>query len=293
MNISLRQLEYVVAVARLRNFREAAAACHVSQSGLSIQLRQLEDHLGVQIFERDRRRVLVTAAGEEIVHRAERVLGEARGLVDGAAAAARPMSGVLRLGVIPTIAPYLLPAALPRLRKRYPEFRVRLREALTADLVEATRQGDLDLLLVSLDAPLGGLVERPLFDDPFVVALPHGHRLAARKVLSEADLHGEPVLLLDDGHCLRDNALAVCHAAGLDEASDFRAGSLNTLVQMVAAGDGITLLPSMAARVETRHSALALVPFRKPVPSRRIGLAWRPMSGRAAEYERIAPLFCL
>lgn len=291
MDISLRQLEYVVAVARLRNFHEAAAACAVSQPGLSIQLRQLEEQLGVRLFERDRRRVLVTAAGEEIVRRAERVLDEARALVESAAAAARPMTGVLRLGVIPTIAPYLLPAALPRLRARHSGLKVRLREGLTADLVEATRRGDLDLLLLSLDAPLGGLHQQELFVDPFVVALPRRHRLASRKSLTEDDLRGETVLLLDDGHCLRDNALSVCTSLGLSEAHDFRASSLGTLVQMVAAGDGMTLLPAMAAAVEKGRGEIALVPFRGRAPGRRIGLAWRPTSPRAGEYARIAEVF--
>jgi LysR family hydrogen peroxide-inducible transcriptional activator len=291
MDISLRQLEYVVAVARLRNFHEAAAACHVSQPGLSIQLRQLEDQLGVTIFERDRRRVLVTSVGEEIVRRAARVLEEAQGLVESARASSKPMSGLLRLGVIPTVAPYVLPAALPRLRKKHPELRVRLREAHTADLVQAMRDGELDLLLLSLDADLGGLVEQELFVDPFVVALPRAHRLTSRKSLREKDLDGEPVLLLEDGHCLRENALSVCRSAGAREAGDFRAGSLATLVQMVAAGDGITLLPGMAAAVESKRGEIVVVPFADPAPGRRIGFAWRSTSPRVREFETIAGFF--
>jgi LysR family hydrogen peroxide-inducible transcriptional activator len=291
MDISLRQLEYVVAVARLRNFHEAAAACHVSQPGLSIQLRQLEDQLGVAIFERDRRRVLVTSVGEEIVRRAARVLEEAEGLVESAKAASKPMCGLLRLGVIPTVAPYALPAALPRLRKKYPELRVRLREAHTADLVQAMRDGELDLLLLSLDADLGGLVEHELFVDAFVVALPRSHRLTSRKSLREKDLDGEPVLLLEDGHCLRENALSVCRSAGAKEAGDFRAGSLATLVQMVAAGDGITLLPAMAASVESKRGEIVVVPFADPAPGRRIGFAWRSTSPRVREFETIAGFF--
>jgi LysR family hydrogen peroxide-inducible transcriptional activator len=291
MDISLRQLEYVVAVARLRNFHEAAASCHVSQPGLSIQLRQLEEQLGVRIFERDRRCVLVTSEGEEIVRRAARVLEEAGALVDAAKAASRPMCGLLRLGVIPTVAPYVLPAALPRIRKKHPELRVRLREAHTADLVEAMRDGELDLLLLSLDAPLGGLVERELFVDRFVVALPRGHRLSSRKTLREKDLAGEPVLLLEDGHCLRDNALSVCQSAGAKEAGDFRAGSLSTLVQMVAAGDGLTLLPAMAAAVESKRGEIDVVPFAEPAPGRRIGFAWRATSPRVQEFETLVAFF--
>jgi LysR family transcriptional regulator, hydrogen peroxide-inducible genes activator len=291
MDISLRQLEYVVAVARFRNFHEAAASCHVSQPGLSIQLRQLEEQLGIRIFERDRRRVLLTSEGEEIVRRAARVLEEAGALVEAAKASSKPMGGLLRLGVIPTVAPYVLPAALPRLRKKHPGLRVRLREAHTADLVQSMREGDLDLLLLSLDADLGGLVERELFVDDFVVALPRAHRLAARKAIREKDLLNEPVLLLEDGHCLRANALSVCQSAGAREQADFRAGSLSTLVQMVAAGNGITLLPSMAALVESKRSEIVVVPFTSPAPGRRIGFAWRATSPRVREFETIATFF--
>jgi len=281
---TLRQLEYLVAIADLGSFHRAARACGVSQPGLSAQIRQLEALLDLHLLERDRRRVLLTPAGEALVRRARVVLAEARGLVEAANALQRPLSGALRLGVIPTVAPYLLPRALSRVRSRHPELRLRLREAQTADLVAALERGELDVLLLALEAALGGLETLELFRDPFHVALPAGHRLARRRRLREQDLADQPVLLLDDGHCLRAQALAVCREAGAEEQSDFRATSLGTLIEMVCGGAGVTLLPELALERETRRSGLAVVPFAKPAPHRTIGLAWRPSSGRAAEF---------
>jgi LysR family hydrogen peroxide-inducible transcriptional activator len=281
---TLRQLEYLVAIADLGSFHRAARACGVSQPGLSAQIRQLEALLDLHLLERDRRRVLLTPAGEALVRRARVVLAEARGLVEAANALQRPLSGALRLGVIPTVAPYLLPRALSRVRSRHPELRLRLREAQTADLVAALERGELDVLLLALEAALGGLETLELFRDPFHVALPADHRLARRRRLREQDLADQPVLLLDDGHCLRAQALAVCREAGAEEQSDFRATSLGTLIEMVCGGAGVTLLPELALERETRRSGLAVVPFAKPAPHRTIGLAWRPSSGRAAEF---------
>ena len=281
---TLRQLEYLVAIADLGSFHRAARACGVSQPGLSAQIRQLEALLDLHLLERDRRRVLLTPAGEALVRRARVVLAEARGLVETANALQRPLSGALRLGVIPTVAPYLLPRALSRVRSRHPELRLRLREAQTADLVAALERGELDVLLLALEAALGGLETLELFRDPFHVALPAGHRLARRRRLREQDLADQPVPLLDDGHCLRAQALAVCREAGAEEQSDFRATSLGTLIEMVCGGAGVTLLPELALERETRRSGLAVVPFAKPAPHRTIGLAWRPSSGRAAEF---------
>ena len=285
---TLRQLEYLVAIADLGSFHRAARACGVSQPGLSAQIRQLEALLDLRLLERDRRRVLLTPAGEALVRRARAVLAEARGLVEIAHALQRPLSGALRLGVIPTVAPYLLPRALPRVRRRHPELRLRLREAQTGDLVAALERGELDVLLLALEAPLGALETLALFRDRFHVALPAGHPLARRRRIRERDLAGEPVLLLDDGHCLRAQALAVCSEAGAEEQSDFRATSLGTLIEMVCGGAGVTLLPELALASETRRRGLAVVPFAKPEPYRTIGLAWRPSSGRAAEFALLA-----
>jgi LysR family hydrogen peroxide-inducible transcriptional activator len=288
---TLRQLEYLVAIADLRSFHRAAKACHVSQPGLSAQIRQLESILDVQLFERGRRGVLATPAGEAVAARARVVLAEAEALVETARAFRRPLAGRLRLGAIPTIAPYLLPRILPQVRRRHPDLRLELHEARTGELVERLRAGQLDLLLLALEAPLEGLATRALFADPFVAALPASHPLASRKRLRESDLRGEVALLLDDGHCLRDQALAVCRAGGAQEIGDFRASSLATLVEMVRGGAGVTLLPSLALSAAVATPDLAIVPFAKPAPSRTIGLAWRPRSGRAAEFEQLAELF--
>jgi len=285
---TLRQLEYLVAIADLGSFHRAARACGVSQPGLSAQIRQLETLLDLRLLERDRRRVLLTPAGVEMVRRARAVLAETRGLVETASALQRPLCGTLRLGVIPTVAPYLLPRVLPCVRRRHPELRLRLREAQTGDLVAALERGELDVLLLALEAPLGDVATRELFRDPFHVALPADHRLAKRVRLREADLAGEPVLLLADGHCLRAQALAVCREGGAEEQSDFRATSLGTLIEMVCGGAGVTLLPELALASEARRRGLAVRPFAKPAPYRTIGLAWRPSSGRGAEFALLA-----
>jgi LysR family hydrogen peroxide-inducible transcriptional activator len=288
---TLRQLEYAVAIADLGSFQRAARACHVTQPGLSAQIRQLEELVGVRLFERDRRRVFVTPAGEELIRRARRVLAEAEGIVDAAQSLHAPLCGTLRLGVIPTIAPYLLPQVLPRVRRRHPQLRLRLHEARTAELVALLRRGELDLLLLALEAPLDGLETRPLFSDPFVFAAARGHRLAGRARVRESDLEGERVLLLEDGHCLREQALAACQGMGAEEIGDFRASSLATLVEMVAGGAGATLLPELSVDAARRgRTELALLPFVAPAPARTIGLAWRPTSGRGAEFELLAKL---
>ena len=287
--LNFNHLYYFHVVAKRGSFSQAAEELRVSQSAISIQIKQLEEHLGVVLFERDRRRVRVTAAGEEIVARARRVLTEARELVEAARVFTRPLSGPLCLGVIPTIAPYWLPRTLPSLRRAYPELELRLREDHTRHLVEACLDGELDLLLLACEADLGGLQTLPIARDPFVVALPRGHPLCRRKFIRESDLEDQQVLLLEDGHCLRDQALDVCAAAGASELGDLRATSLGTLVQMVASGAGLTLLPEIALEVELRGSnEIEVRRFRKPQPGRTIGLAWRRTSPRAAEYRELA-----
>ena len=292
MRPTLRQLEYVVAIADHGSFSRAARACHVTQSGLSAQVAQVESLLELQLFERSRRKVLVTPAGEALVRRARDLLRDVDELVETARAYTRPLSGTLRLGAIPTVAPYLLPRVLPRLRRAYPQLALQLREDTTRALLSRLSAGSLDVLLLALEAPLGDVESLPLFRDEFVLAAPTGHRLARRRRVRESDLDSEDVLLLEDGHCLREQALSVCQSAGAREHSDFRASSLGTLVQMVAGGAGVTLLPRLAQAVETRHADLAIVPFARPAPHRTIGLAWRRSSPRAAEYrelgERIA-----
>lgn len=287
---TLRQLEYLVAIADHGSFHAAARACHVTQPGLSTQIRLLEELLGMRLFERDRRKVLVTPGGETMVERARRVLAEVNHLVEAAQSQDQPLTGRLRLGVIPTVSPYLLPRALPVIRKHYPDLTFQLHEGQTEDLLRLLQRGELDLLLLALEAKLAGVETAALFRDPFVVAVPDNHSLAKRKRLTETDLAGEPLLLLEDGHCLRDQALLICDRVGVEEQSDFRASSLPTLVQMVAGGSGVTLLPKLALPVEGKAKNLVVIPFRKDAPYRTIGLAWRPTSPRAAEFRLLGEL---
>jgi LysR family hydrogen peroxide-inducible transcriptional activator len=273
-----RQLQYAVAVADARSFRRAAALCGVSQPSLSAQLAQLEEALGVQLFERDRRRVLVTQAGEELIARARRLLVETDDLADAARRLGDPLAATLRLGVIPTISPYLLPELVPALRRAQPRLVVRWTEDKTSALVRAVQEGTLEGAVLALEVPLGDLEREELARDPFVLAVPRAHPLAKAPGPAElSELDGASVLLLDDGHCLRDQALAVCSLAGTQEL-DFRATSLSTLSQMVAAGVGITLLPRLAVPTESRHAALVVRPLADPRAFRTLGLVWRRTS---------------
>jgi len=285
---SLRQLQYAVAVAETRNFRRAAALCGVSQPSLSAQLAGLEGALGVRLFERDRRHVLLTAAGEALVARARRILTETDDLVDGARLLANPLAGTLRIGVIPTISPYLLPGVVQALRHDQPRLTVRWTEDKTDVLVRALESGALDAALLALEANLGDLAHEEIGRDPFVLATPRRHPLGKPSAPATArDLRGAHVLLLDDGHCLRDQALAVCGGAHAQELG-FRATSLPTLAQMVASGAGITLLPKMAVPTEGRRAAIALRPFADEKAFRTIGLVWRRTSPLAPALRDIA-----
>ena len=276
MRPTVRQLEYVVAVAEHLHFSRAAEACAISQPALSAQIQQLEELYGVQLFERDRRKVLVTDAGREIIERARAILTEIDALADAAHCADEPLVGRTMLGVIPTVAPYLLPKLLPRLREQYPKLQLVLREDQTIRLLAQLAEGKLDVLLLALPVEAAFVAELPLFDESFLVALPAAHSLAGKKHISESDLRDQVVLLLDDGHCLRDHALSVCNAAGARESEQVRATSLGTLAHMVAHGLGITLLPEMAVGVESAAAeGLVVRPFSKPAPGRKIGLVWR------------------
>src|SRR3989440_8266969 len=287
-SLSLRQLQYAAAVAETRNFRRAAELCRVAQPSLSAQLGQLEKTLGVRLFERTPRGVLLTAAGEEIVARARKLLVGADDLVEAARRLGDPLAGTMRLGVIPTISPYLLPAIVPALRRRHPRLSLVWTEDRTATLVAALDRGTLDAALLALEAEIGDLDHEVIARDPFVLATPREHPLArpARKARRE-DLDGVPLLLLDDGHCFRDQALAFCGPAGAHELG-FRATSLSTLTQMVASGAGVTLLPALAVPAEGRRAQLALRSFAAPEPSRTIALVWRPSSPLAAGLRELA-----
>src|SRR5882724_3903987 len=259
-DVSPRQLQYVVAVAETLGFHKAAERCHVSQPTLSAQVKQLEEVLGVQIFERDRRRVLLTAAGTVLVAHARRVLLEIDDMIAAAKQLTGPRSGIFRIGVIPTIAPYLLPDVLPAARKRFPKLQLVFREEKTDAVVADLREGRLDAGLLALEADIGEWSSGRIADDPFVVALPKGHSLARKKRIAPSELEDEKVLLLDEGHCFREQALSVCDRAGTRE-TELRATSLSTLAQMVSSGAGITLLPQIAVDVENRRGQFEVRPL--------------------------------
>src|SRR6185503_13186043 len=287
---SLRQLECVVAVAEHLSFRRAAEACFISQPALSLQIQQLETMLGIRLFERDRRRVLLTPAGEELVPHARAALVAIDGFVDAARALRDPLAGTVRVGVIPTVAPYALPSLVGPLKKRFPKLRLLLREDTTAHLVERVQDGRLDLALLALEAELGNLETLALYSDPFVLVAPAGHAVAAKKSAREQDLDGEDVLLLENGHYLRDQVFSICKRDNAQKLGDFRATSLNTLVRMVATGTGLTLLPAMALPSEIRsQDRVVALPFERR-PARTIGLAWRPSTPRKATFELLAEI---
>jgi LysR family hydrogen peroxide-inducible transcriptional activator len=291
MRPTLRQLEYVVALCETLNFRKAAERCCVSQPSLSAQLQEIERVLGVRLFERDKRKVLLTAAGEAFAGAARRIIMDVDDLVQATANHRNPFAGTLRLGVIPTVAPYMLPAALPALRRQWPRLRLLLCEEQTHGLVERAARGDLDLLLLALEADLGPLESLALFTDPLVAVFSENHPLARSKRLRQADLAGQEVLVLGEGNCLRDQALSVCEAAGARGLPQVRAMSLPTVVQMARSGVGITLLPSLAITAELRgKKGLAWREFVEPRPARTVGLAWRKSSPHKEAFVRLGNL---
>ena len=277
--MNLRDLQYLVALAEQRHFGKAAAACFVSQPTLSMQIRKLEEELGVALFERAPRKVMLTPAGEDIVARARRVLAEVEQMKEAARRSRDPEAGSLRLGVFPTLGPYLLPHVVPQLRERFPQLALLLVEEKSDVLLERLRAGRLDAALLALPIDDDQLHAHFLFEEPFVLAAPAQHPLAQLPVLTLDALSDETLLLLEDGHCLRDQALDVCRLSGAQEKSGFRATSLETLRQMVAAGAGVTLLPALAVHAPVAQPRnIRLVPFRDPPPSRRIALVWRRSS---------------
>ncbi len=288
-DIKLKDLRYLVAVADTGHFGKAAERCFVSQPTLSAQLKKLEEYLGVPLIERQPRGALLTPAGSEIVERARRIIEASDEVVDIARTHKDPLAGRLRVAFLPTIGPYLLPIVVPKLRKALPRLELMLYEYQTAPMLEKLRAGELDLGILALPIEIDGLVTRPLYDEPFVVAAPANHPLAEKKQIRVEDLSGATLLLLEDGHCLRDQALDVCNRIDAEEKQDFRATSIETLRQMVAAGAGVTLLPELATRGS--HAAprgLVLRPFVKPQPSRRIGAVWRKSSARQTAIQMVS-----
>ena len=287
--MNLRDLRYLVALAEHRHFGRAAAASFVSQPTLSTQIKKLEDELGVALVERTPRKVLLTEVGREIAQRARDVLNEVEQIRALARRTLDPESGTVRLGIFPTLGPYLLPHIVPRIRERFPRLELLLVEEKTEVVVRQLREGRLDAGILALPIHDDQLHTEFLFEEPFLLAVPEQHALARRKGLKLEDLADQSLLLLEDGHCLRDQALEVCHLAGASEKSGFRATSLETLRQMVAANVGITLLPALAVQPPVAQSDnVHLVPFRGDAPSRRIAMMWRKSSAMSAFFKKLA-----
>ncbi|MEV6395188.1 hydrogen peroxide-inducible genes activator [Streptomyces sp. NPDC051907] len=288
---SLAQLRAFAAVAEHLHFRDAAAAIGMSQPALSGAVSALEDTLGVQLLERTTRRVLLSPAGERLAVRAKAVLDAVGELLEEADAVRAPFTGVLRLGVIPTVAPYLLPTVLRLVHERYPELDLQVHEEQTSSLVDGLAAGRLDLLLLAVPLGVPGVTELPLFDEDFVLVTPDDHWLGGRQDIPREALRELHLLLLDEGHCLRDQALDVCREAGRTEGAPVTttAAGLATLVQLVAGGLGVTLLPRTAVDVETgRAGRLQTGYFADPAPARRIALAMRAGAARQGEFEEFA-----
>jgi len=287
-DIKLKDLRYLVALADTRHFGKAAERCFVSQPTLSAQLKKLEDYLGVTLVERQPKHAMLTPAGEAIVTRARRIIESSDEVVEIARSHRDPLAGRLRLALLPTIGPYLLPSVAPRIRKALPRVELMLYEYQTGPMLEKLRAGDIDVGILALPVDLDGLLSRPLYDEPFVLAAPANHSLSQKSQVRADDLKGATLLLLEDGHCLRDQALDVCSRIDVHEKQDFRATSLETLRQMVAAGAGVTLLPELATLGPYATRGLALRPFAKPAPTRQIGAVWRRTHPRQQAIEAVA-----
>ncbi len=287
--MNLRDLKYLVALADHRHFGRAAEASFVSQPTLSTQIRKLEDELGVQLFERTPRKVMLTPVGRELVARARGIVADVEGMRDLARRSQDPESGALRLGAFPTLAPYFLPHAVPALQRRFPRLELLLVEEKSDVLLAQLREGRIDAALLALPVHDDTLHAEPLFDEPFALATREDGPFADASAVTLDDLDDQTLLLLEDGHCLRDQALDVCRLAGAHEKAGFRATSLETLRQMVAAGAGITLLPKLATLppvAQPEH--LRLVPFAGEAPKRSIALVWRRSSAMGALLADIA-----
>jgi len=286
--VTLRQLRYLEALAETLHFGQAAEACAITQPALSMQIKELEDELQVSLIERRKSGIELTEQGEEIVRRGRTILASVRDLLDYAKHRERVLSGSLKLGAIPSIAPYLLPSALPELQRRFPDLTLHLRETITETLIRELISGELDLILIALPIVGPEIETFHLFDDKFVLAAraTKGKRATATDMLAH-----ERLLLLEEGHCLRDQALSFCRLVTPESRESFGATSLATIVQMVAHGYGITLLPEMAVASEVhKRSDIRLVRFAAPEPKREIGLAWRKTSPRKADFQAFATL---
>lgn len=286
--MNLRDLKYFLSVAERKHFGRAAEECCVSQPTLSGQVKKLEEELGVTLLERTNRRVMPTDTGERIAHVARRILREVETIEDIARGSRDPMSGNFRLGAFPTLSTYLFPDLAPKVKATLPNIRLILIEEKTDLLVEKLRNGDMDAAFLALPIHDDFLVSEPLFDDEFLLAVPEGHALCSADRIEQASLSSHKLLLLDEGHCLRDQALDVCRLSGIAEEEDFRATGLETLRQMVMAGTGITFMPKIA--VKPNETGIAYLPFAGEAPHRTIGLVWRKTTAREQVVKVIADL---
>ena len=290
--MNLRDLKYLIALADYRHFGRAAAASFVSQPTLSTQIKKLEDELGVPLVERAPRKVMPTPAGRDAAERARRIVAEVEQMKEAARRSQDPEAGTVRLGMFPTLGPYLLPHVVPRIRARFPHLELLLVEEKSDVLLSRLREGKLDAGLLALPVADDQLHTEFLFEEPFVLAVPESHPLAQRGSLTLAELSHQQLLLLEDGHCLREQALDVCRLSGANEKSEFRATSLETLRQMVAADVGITLLPTLAVKPPVaRSSNIHLLGFSDSHPSRRIAMVWRKSSAMSGFLQVFAQVF--
>ncbi|WP_045960160.1 DNA-binding transcriptional regulator OxyR [Xenorhabdus poinarii] len=286
--MNIRDLEYLVALAEYRHFRRAADACHVSQPTLSGQIRKLEDELGVMLLERTSRKVLFTQQGLLLVEQAKTVLREVKVLQEMASLQGESMSGPLHIGLIPTIGPYLLPRIIPELHKLFPKLEMYLHEAQTQNLLAQLDSGKLDCAILALVKETEAFIEVPLFEESMKLAVYEDHKWAGRAKIKMDELSGEKLLMLEDGHCLRDQAMGFCFQAGAKEDTHFRGTSLETLRNMVAAGSGITLLPDLSVPREGNRDGVCYLECDGPEPKRSVILVYRPGSPLRGRYEQLA-----
>ncbi len=287
--MNIRDFKYLIALAETEHFGQAATRCHVSQPTLSMQIKKLEDELGVQFFERTNKSVMITPIGKALAEQARQILGEINTLKQIANNAKDPFSGEFRLGIIPTMGPYLLPKLLPIIKKHLPKINIIVYENKSQLILSELRSGLLDAIILALPIKEDGLTAQELFEEPFLLALPKQHPLAKKTNIQLKDIENEELLLLEEGHCLRDQALEVCGMLGSKDRSGFKATSLETLRHLVASGAGMTLLPEMA--IQKSNTNIALKPFSKPVPTRKVGMVWRQNSARLACCEKMMSLF--
>lgn len=288
--MNFRDLEYLIALEELKHFRKAAEKCFVSQPTLSGQIRKLENELNIQLMERSSRKVIFTQAGLDIVNKAKTILLEAKSLKEIAKSHNEPMQGTLHIGLIPTVAPYLLPLIIPAIKKHFPDLELFLHENQTDVLIKQLEDGELDCLMLALLPSMETLQQYTLYDEPLELALSETHPWAMKKEIAIEKLSGEHLLMLEDGHCLRDQAMGFCFAAGAIEDNSFKATSLETLRHMISADNGLTLLPQLAIPISRSQAGIKYIPFTTPVPKRTIGLICRTNSVRKTCFKELSQL---